>query len=130
LYLDDIILLAQTFDDTLKHLEEALQRLKKANLKLIPRKCHFFQKQVTFLGHVVSEERTSTCPKKYKSVKEWPTSRNVSDVKSFLGLVSFNRKYICQFSNIAKPLHTFEEKDKKFEWTIECENAVKALKTA
>lgn len=72
LYLDDIILFAKTFDQALANVEKALIRLTEANLKLHPKKCKFFQKEVTFLGHIVNEHGTSTCPEKVKSVQEWP----------------------------------------------------------
>ena len=94
LYLDDIIVMARTFYEAVVNLENAFIRLRKANLKLHPKKCKLFQREVTFLGHVISEKGISTCPKKVQTVKNWPTPRSVKEVKSFIGLVSFYRKYI------------------------------------
>ncbi|MES9904881.1 MAG: pol polyprotein, partial [Sedimenticola sp.] len=130
LYLDDIIVYAKTFDQALENLKIAFERLREANLKLHPKKTILFQKEVTFLGHRISEEGISTCPEKVKAVKDWPTPRSVRDVRSFLGLASFYRKYIHHFSEKAKPLHELTEKGRKFAWNEECEQAFNVLKDA
>ena len=130
IYLDDIIVYGKTFEVHLKHLEEVLQRLKDANLKLNSKKCVFFQKEVSFLGHLISEDGVKTSPEKVKSIQEWPTPTNISELRSFIGLCSYLRRFIPEFSKICKPLHTLTEKGRKFEWTEKCEAAFKALKQA
>ena len=72
LYIDDIIIFSSTVKEHLKQIEEVLQRLKKANLMLKPSKCHFFRKEVEFMGHIVSQEGIRTDPAKIKTIHEWP----------------------------------------------------------
>lgn len=83
--MDDIIVPGSSFAECITRLENVLQRLLEANLKLKPSKCV----SLKFLGHIVSEERISTDPKKIKAIKEWPVPRNVKHVRSFLGLASY-----------------------------------------
>ena len=130
IYLDDIIVYGKTFEIHLENLEEVPRRLKEANLKLNAEKCMFFQKEVTFLGHLISEKGRSTDPEKIKSVKQWPIPTNISEVRSFVGLCSYLRKFIPRFSTICKPLHVLTEKGHKFEWTAECQTAFSTLKAA
>ncbi len=128
-YLDDVIVYSSTFEQQLIRLQEVLTRIKDAGLKLNPNKCHFFKKSVSYLGHVVSEEGVATDPEKIRAVKEWPTPKNVSELRSFLGLCSYYRKYIQSFSQIAKPLHVLTEKNRFFQWTDEAEKAFQKLKS-
>ena len=130
IYLDDIIVYGKTFQIHLRNLEEVFKRLREANLKLNAEKCLFFQTQVTFLGHLVSQEGISADPHKIKSVQDWLTPRNVSEVRSFVGLCSYLRKFIPGFSTICKPLHVLTEKNQRFEWTEKCEIAFNTLKDA
>ena len=129
-YLDDIIVFSKSFEEQIENLAEVLNRLKQANLKLNPKKCKLFQKQVTFLGHVVSENGVSTDPEKIKAVSEWPLPKNVKQIRSFLGLCSYYRKYISHFAAIARPLHKLTEKNQSFIWTDECQLAFQTLKQA
>ena len=130
IYLDDIIIYGKTFEIHLENLKEVLRRLKEANLKLNAEKCLFFQTEVTFLGHLISEKGISTSPEKVKSVQEWPTPTNVSEVRSFVGLCSYLRRFIPGFSTICKPLHVLTEKGHNFEWTEQCQVAFNTLKAA
>ena len=130
IYLDDIIVYGKTFDIHLQNLEEVFQRLAEANLKLNPEKCVFFHTQVSFLGHLVSESGISVDPEKTRAVQNWPVPRNVTEVRSFIGLCSYMRRFISGFSSICKPLHLLTQKDHTFEWTDECQKAFDTLKTA
>ncbi|KAL5004068.1 hypothetical protein ScPMuIL_017524, partial [Solemya velum] len=129
-YLDDIIIYSKNFEEHISNLSEVLQRLMEANLKLSPEKCTLLQREVTFLGHVVSEHGISTDPRKTEAVRNWVVPRNVKEVRSFLGLCSYYRKHVCQFASIAKPLHQLTEKGRDFHWTNECQKAFEKLKTA
>lgn len=81
-----------------------------------------------FLGHVVSENGISTDIEKVQAVKEWPTPKTVKEIRSFLGLCSYYRRFIKNFAEIAKPLHQLTEKGKQFLWTEKCEDAFSTLK--
>jgi predicted aspartyl protease len=129
-YLDDIIIFSRTFENHLANLREVFERLKEAHLKLSPKKCHFFKTKVKFLGHIVSDEGVSTDPSKIKAVKDWPIPRNVKEVRSFLGLTSYYRKFIYKYADKAKALHKITEKNQKFTWTEDCQKSFDALKQA
>ena len=128
IYLDDILIYGSSFEQTLERLAQYLERLRKANLKLKPGKCELFQKSVNFLGHVVSENGVSTDPKKIEAVKEWPQPRTSKQVKAFLGLASYYRRFIPEFSTIAKPLTMLTSVKNKFKWTPECDLSFQELK--
>ncbi|XP_061173674.1 uncharacterized protein LOC133182844 [Saccostrea echinata] len=103
---------------------------REANLKLKPSKCIFFQKQVKFLGHIVSSLGIQTDTEKISVVKNWPIPKNERQIRSFLGLSSYYRRFVKNFAEIAKPLHDLYKKKTKFFWTPECQNAFDTLKTA
>ena len=85
-------------------LEKVFQRIRDAGLKLSPKKCHFFQKKIKCLGHVVSEQGISCNPKKTSAVSSWPTPTNVKDVQKFLGFTGFYRRFIQDYAKVARPL--------------------------
>lgn len=130
LYIDDIIVYSKDFHSHVNHLDVVLQRLQEAGLKVSPKKCDFFKDQVAFLGHIVSQEGISTSPDKVSAIKEWPVPKSVTDVRSFLGTCSYYRRFIKQFTDIARPLHKLTEKTEKFTWTPQCDEAFKNLKIA
>lgn len=127
-YLDDIIVYANTFDEHLERLDQVLTRINGANLKLSPEKCKLFQKKVNFLGHTISETGIATDEKKIQAIVEWPTPKTVREIRSFLGLCSYYRRFVQNFSCIAKPLHKLTEKDKQFQWDSDCQHSFELLK--
>src|SRR6266516_3276162 len=127
-YLDDIILFSKTIDEHLERFRLLLDRLRGANLKLKPSKCHLLEREVHFLGHVIREGTVGTEPEKVEQVVNWPVPRSVGDVRSFLGLVSYYRRCIPQFSQVAAPLHALTGKNARFHWTEECDEAFRILK--
>ncbi|GBO33839.1 Transposon Ty3-G Gag-Pol polyprotein, partial [Araneus ventricosus] len=106
------------------------KRLQNANLKLSPKKCRFFQKEVTYLGHVISAEGVKTDPGKIKAVVDWPCPETIHDLRSFLGLCTYYRRFVKNFSTIARPLHKLTETKSNFNWTEECEKSFNCLKQA
>ncbi|GBN48060.1 Transposon Ty3-G Gag-Pol polyprotein, partial [Araneus ventricosus] len=106
------------------------KRLQNANLKLSPKKCRFFQKEVTYLGHVISAEGVKTDPGKIKAVVDWPRPETIHDLRSFLGLCTYYRRFVKNFSTIARPLHKLTETKSNFNWTEECEKSFNSLKQA
>ena len=129
-YLDDIILFSRTVQEHFVRLKELLDCLRKANLKLKPSKCSLFQTEVEFLGHVVSEHGVRTDPKKIESVSTWPRPSSVREVRSFLGLASYYRRFVEHFAEKAGPLHALTHKNARFHWNEQSEEAFLALKNA
>ena len=129
-YLDDIIVLGRTFDEMIQNLTQVFDRLAKAGLKLKAKKCTLFAKQVEYLGHVVSEEGIQTSPEKTQAIDNWPIPRNVTEVRSFLGLCSYYRKFVKDFALIASPLHSLTKKGNAFMWTAECQMSFDELRKA
>ena len=137
-YLDDIIILSDTEEEHLKRLEAVFQKLAAAGLKWKPSKCYFFKEEIEYLGHVVSGEGISTNPKKVEAVTKWPTPQTVYDVRSFLGFVGYYRRFIKNFSKIAKLIREvitgLENQSKRtakktfIEWTEAANSAFEHLK--
>ncbi|GFW79593.1 retrovirus-related Pol polyprotein from transposon 412 [Trichonephila clavipes] len=130
IYLDDVIIGGRTFEEHLQNIRKVLSELRDANLKLNPSKCKFFQKEVNYLGHIISAEGVRTDPEKVFAVKNWKRPENLRELRSFLGLCTYYRKFVKGFSNIARPLHKLTESKQKFQWTKECEDSFLQLKEA
>ena len=128
-YLDDIIIYGKTCEDELARLRVGFQKMREAKLKVKPKKCHLFKKKVAYLGHVVSAEGVSTDPDKIEAVKQWPAPKTVTEVRSFLCLASYYRRFIQGFAEIAKPLHRLTERNNTWHWTKECQETFRELKT-
>ena len=103
-YIDDIIIYIKTVEEPEQMLEEVFQRIRDIGLKLSPKKCHFFQKKIKCLGHVMSEQGISCDPKKTSAVSSWPTPTNAKDVQKFLGFTGFYRRFIQDYAKVAGPL--------------------------
>lgn len=129
-YLDDIIIVGRDFNEHLRNLKKVLEKLREANLKLNPSKCHLFRREVNYLGHIISADGVKTDPQKVSAVKEWSRPQNVHELRSFLGLCTYYRKFVKGFSLIARPLHKLTENQQKFLWTDDCEKAFNNLKEA
>ena len=91
LYLDDILVPDRTFEQQIDNLQMVFQQLKEANLKLNPKTCNLFQREVQHLEHVVSAKGVSPDPEKVEAIQAWPRPMSITDVKSFLGLASYYR---------------------------------------
>lgn len=102
-YIDDVLVYSQTFEDHLHHLYQVLARLRQAGLRLKAKKCLFLRSEVPYLGHVVTQEGIKPDPTKTEKVKHYPTSKDVSEVRQFLGLASYYR-FVPEFARIASPL--------------------------
>ena len=129
-YVDDVIIWSKDFESHLQHLDLIFQRLRMANLTLRPNKCEFAKPEILFLGHFISKEGIKVDPSKIEAVKSFPTPQNQHDVRSFLGLSGYYRKYVKGYAKIATPLNRLLTKDISFKWTNHCENAYKTLKQA
>ncbi len=129
-YLDDVLVYGSTFEKALERLETVLDRFRTVNLKLSPKKCCLFQKEVPFLGHVVSGDGVRTDPGKVEAISEWPRPQNVREVRGFLGLCAYYRCFVKGFSQSAAPLHHLTRKGARFLWDDECQEAFQQLRGA
>ncbi|XP_063820175.1 uncharacterized protein LOC135062022 [Pseudophryne corroboree] len=105
IYLDDIIVFAATLEEHFARLDRVLQRLEEYGLKLKPRKCHLLNSSLEYLGHVVSRDGVYPTPSKVAAVQEWKVPTTVTELRAFLGLVGYYRRFIKDFARIAEPLH-------------------------
>uniref|UniRef100_A0A3P9L4N5 Gypsy retrotransposon integrase-like protein 1 n=1 Tax=Oryzias latipes TaxID=8090 RepID=A0A3P9L4N5_ORYLA len=129
-YLDDILVHGSSFTSALEALKRVLGRVEAAGLKLHPQKCCFMRQDVTFLGHRLQGGGVTTMHDKIKAVRDWPTPTSAHDLKSFLGLASYYRKFVKGFSCIAAPLFCLLQKGANFVWTDECQTAFVQLRKA
>lgn len=105
-YLDDIIIYAKDLKDHSQELRDIYDRLRQYNLTLQPLKCKFLRKEVIYLGHLITDESVKPDPQNIECVKNFPVPQNIKEIKSFLGLSGYYRKFIKNYGQIAKPLMT------------------------
>lgn len=122
-YLDDIIVIGTTLKDHEQNIRQIFERIKKHGLQLQPTKCEFLRREVNYLGHVITEKGVKPDPKKIQCVVDYPTPTNPKEVKSFLGLVGYYRKFIKDFSKKAKPLTNLLKQNQQFIWSDMCQDS-------
>ena len=127
-YLDNIIIFSKNESQHLEHLETVFSCLGEAGLKMKWSKCDFFKSEIHYLGHLISPERISPLPNKLDCIQHMPVPKNVKEIKQFLGLTGYYRKFVPRFADISRPLTTLTRKDKKFEWTPACQKSFNLLK--
>ena len=129
-YLDDVLIHSPDVKTHLKHIRILFQRLRKADLKFKDSKCNYFKTHVEYLGHLVSGKGIKPLPEKLESVKRMPAPTTLKEIKQFLGLVGYYRKFIPRFADIARPMTNLTKQDVPFEWTIQCQASFELLKDA
>ncbi|GJS84159.1 putative reverse transcriptase domain-containing protein [Tanacetum coccineum] len=127
-FIDDILIYSKTKEDHENHLRLMLDLLRKEKLYAKFSKCEFWLQEVHFLGHVVNHDGIHVDPSKIKAVKSWKAPTTPSEVRSFLGLAGYYRRFIENFSKIAKPLTSLTQKNQKYEWGEKQEEAFQTLK--
>ncbi|GJZ37508.1 reverse transcriptase domain-containing protein [Tanacetum coccineum] len=127
-FIDDILIYSKTKEDHENHLRLMLDLLRKEKLYAKFSKCEFWLQEVHFLGHVVNHEGIHVDPSKIEAVKSWKAPTTPSEVRSFLGLAGYYRRFIENFSKIAKPLTSLTQKNQKYEWGEKQEKAFQTLK--
>jgi len=127
-FIDDILIYSKDKKEHANHLRTVLQTLREHQLYAKLKKCEFWLTKVTFLGHLVTKEGIKVDPQKINAVVEWPRPTNVTEVRSFLGLARYYRRFVKDFSKIAAPLTNLLKKTTKFEWRGKCEEAFQELK--
>ena len=128
IYLDDVIIFSQTFDKHIERIRLVLDRIAEAGLRLKPRKCHLFTKKVTFLGHKLSSHGVFSNPDNVQKLLDWPVPRTVTEVRGFLGLGNYYRRFVRNFSQTAQPLINLAKKGNDFHWSPACQEAFDELK--
>ena len=129
-YLDDIIIFSKTPQEHLLHIRMVFKKLKLANLSMKKSKCSFFSKEIQYLGHILSATGIRPLPAKTHAIQHMQTPMTPKQVRAFLGLVGYYRKFIKGFAKIAKPLTLLTRQQVKFEWTPEHHTAFLHLKEA
>ncbi|KAL0556706.1 hypothetical protein IC582_005221 [Cucumis melo] len=127
-FIDDILIYSKTEAEHEEHLRMVLQTLRDNKLYAKFSKCEFWLKQVSFLGHVVSKAGVSVDPAKIEAVTGWTRPSTVSEVRSFLGLAGYYRRFVENFSRIATPLTQLTRKGAPFVWSKACEDSFQTLK--
>uniref|UniRef100_A0A6A7FN12 RNA-directed DNA polymerase n=1 Tax=Hirondellea gigas TaxID=1518452 RepID=A0A6A7FN12_9CRUS len=130
IYIDDILIMTETYEEHLSLVSKVLQTLSTNGIKIKVKKCEFFQSQVNFLGHVISKQGITKSPDFIQKVQDYPRPTNITQLRQFLGLVNFQRKFVQNCSVIAKPLSqiTGGPKRKTIKWTDEQIEAFNTLK--
>ena len=127
-YLDDILIFSKTEDEHVRHVDLVLERLEQENFRLKRKKCVFGVNSVAYLGHVVSKDGLSMDPDKIKAILEWPAPKNVTELRSFLGLIGYYRKFLGNFGEVSAPLVELTKKEVRWEWDALQQSAFAALK--
>ena len=122
------IIFSRSLEEHLHHIGQVLDRLQEAGLKLKPSKCHFVCQQVEYLGHLITPRGLLPNPKKVGAVVDFPVPTSVTQVRQFVGLASYYRRFIEGFARIAAPLHQLTKQDVEFQWAGECQGALDMLK--
>ena len=128
LYIDDIVVFGSSVPEHLERLEVIFGRLRQAGLKLKPSKCALLRRKVEFLGHIVSADGVEADPAKIEKVQNWPQPQNLHEVRAFIGLCAYYRRFVRGFGDVCKPLYHLTEKGVPFHWGGEQEKAFVTMK--
>lgn len=130
IYQDDLIVIGRSLNSHNTNLMDVFGRLRSVNLKLNPPKCNFLQKQVLYLGHIISKDGIQPDSEKIKVLVNYPRPQSVDDVKRFVAFANYYRKFIPNFAEIALPLNRMSRKNATYCWSSECEKSFQKLKLA
>lgn len=129
IYLDDVVIYGRNLVEHNDKLREVFTCLRKHNLKLNPEKCQFLKKELYYLGHMITQNGVKPDPNKIAVIKAYPIPRTAKEIKSFMGLIGYYRRFIRDFSKISQPLTNLLKKDIPFIWSPFCDEAFVTLKT-
>ncbi|KAG1042636.1 hypothetical protein G6F43_011847 [Rhizopus delemar] len=127
-YLDDVLVFSKTEEQHAEDVKLMLQRLDEYNLKISKKKCQFFQREVKFLGFLVSGEGIRSDPEKIKAIKDWPIPTSVKQLMQFLGFCAFHHRFIKNLYGVAKLLYYLLKKEEVLKWSEEANRAFENLK--
>jgi hypothetical protein len=129
-FFDDILIYSKTYADHLQHLEKVLNLLNTNQWKVKLSKCEFARQSIQYLGHVISATGVATDDSKISAVRDWPIPVDVKQLRSFLGLAGYYRKYVRNYASISSPMTHLLRKQVPFEWTSDTQLAFDTLKQA
>ena len=129
-YLDDILIFSPDMETHLKHLRILFERLRSTDLKLKEVTCNFLKKHIQYLGHIISGKGIAPVQEKLESIQNMLPPRNSKEVKQFLGLIGYYRKFVPHFLDLARHLNALTRKETVFEWTQICQESFELLKTS
>ena len=129
LYIDDVIVVGCSIEHHLKNLRNVFECFRQRNLKLNPSKCNFFKAEVTFLGHKITDKGILPDNSKFDVIKNYPQPQNADQVRSFVAMCNYYRRFIPGFANICCPLNKLLRKNTVFVWSEQCKSAFETLKT-
>lgn len=127
-FLDDIVVTGDTEEEHLRNLEEVLKRLKEAGFKLNLKKCQFFEKSISYLGHIIDKDGLRKDENKVKAMIETPKPKNVDQIRAFVGMINYYSKFVPKLAQILRPLYDLLKKGKNFYWNAQCEIAFNKAK--
>ena len=127
-FIDDILIYSKTEEEHKGHPKIILQELRDHQIFAKFSKCDFFKDKIQYLGHVVTKEGISVDPEKIRAIKDWSVPKDVTDVRYFMEIIGYYRRFIEGFSSIENPITSFQKKGKKFDWNKKCEESFKKLK--
>lgn len=128
-YIDDLLVFSKDEESHMRHLEIVLSRLKEHELYVSPKKCEFFEQEMDFLGMIIGMNGIKVNPKKVDILRTWPKPDSITDLRSFLGLLQFFRRFIPNFAKVAAPLTDLTKKDMGVhKWDEKCDDAFEKLK--
>ena len=130
IYIDDIIVFGKNFEEHINRVEEVLERIEAAGLKLKPAKCVLLQQEVVFLGHIVSGEGVKPSPTNISKIMSWPKPKTAKQIKLLVAMGSFYRRYVKNFASIVRPMIDLTKKGKKFLWTEACDLSFDQMRRA
>jgi hypothetical protein len=127
-FMDDILVYSKSYEEHEQHLRMVLQVIREHQMYDKLRKCSFYQKKIHYLGHIISKDGIAMDPKKIDSIREWSDLKTITKFISFIDLAGYYRRFIAEFSRISHPITSLKRKEKKFQWTKECERSFQQLK--
>ena len=127
IYLDDVLIFSDTLQQHIQRLEEVLSRIRGACLKLKPAKCHLFKSEVAFLGHILSADGVKPNEENIQKILAWEPPKTAKQVQSFLGMANYYRRFVKDYSHLARPLVELTRKTQKFVWTDKCQAAFETI---
>jgi hypothetical protein len=128
IFLDDILIYSKSEEEHEHDLRMVLQVLREHQLYAKLSKCSFYDKHIHYLGHIISKDGIEVDPEKIEAIREWSMPKNVIEVRSFMGLAGYYRRFIEGFSKIAHPITSLQRKGVKFQWTLDCKKSFQHLK--